>query len=140
MTTIPSWNKVKTRLEELGYSLTLEQFKNCEIEIKVIETGQCSYTFESIISRNLEDIVDVDDVLLYDVDEEDLQSRISDNLRDSGDIWDGHVVERDYEDHDADEYNITEVTYTVRMEDGERINLQGQDIADLIRELSEGEE
>jgi len=137
MTTVPAWNRIKTRLEELGYSLTLEQFRNLDIEITIHEEGRCSYTSESRIRGDLDTLVDVDDVLLYDTDEDDLQCRISDSLRDSGDIYEGQVINTDYEDHDIDEIYIHTLIYSVTMEDGQRVELNSRDITELIQKLGE---
>lgn len=135
MTTVPAWNRIKTRLEELGYSLTLEQFKNLEVTVKIIETGRCTYTQESRFGGNLEDLVDIDEVLDFDADEYDLQDRLSEGLRESGEIYEGDVLSSDYEDHDIDECYINEVAYQVTMEDGEVVNLNKSDITDLIQTM-----
>lgn len=135
MTTVPAWNRIKTRLEELGYSLTLEQFKNLEIDISIIETGTCAYTQESRIRGDLDTLVDIDDVLDYDSDEYALSDRISDSLRDTGEIFEGDVTDVEYEDHAADECYIENIYYSVTMEDGEVVNLNKSDITELIQTM-----
>ena len=135
MTTVPAWNRIKTRLEELGYSLTLEQFKNLEVTVRIIETGRCTYTQESRITGDLDTLVDIDDVLDYDTDEYDLQDRLSEQLRESGEIYEGDVLSSEYEDHDIDECYINDVAYQVTMEDGEVVNLNKSDITELIQTM-----
>lgn len=135
MATVPAWNRIKTRLEELGYSLTLEQFKNLDIDIRIIETGRCTYTQESRIRGDLDTLVDIDDVLDYDADEYDLSDRISESLRDTGEIYEGSVTNVEYEDHDVDECYIENIYYSVTMEDGEVVNLNKSDITELLQTL-----
>ena len=135
MTTVPAWNRIKTRLEELGYSLTLEQFKNLEVTVRIIETGRCTYTIESQITGDLDTLVDIDDVLDYDTDEYDLQDRLSEQLRESGEIYEGNVLSSEYEDHDVDECYVNEVAYQVTMEDGEVVDLNKSDITELIQTM-----
>lgn len=133
MTTVPAWNRIKTRLQELGYDLTLEEFMNLELHMIMKEEGRCSYYLTTELTYSLSDIMGEAEVR-YHSTSSDLEDSIVDGLRDTGGIYDGSLVDEHYEDFDSDGINVETIEYKVTI-DGEDIYLKHTDITEFLSTL-----
>lgn len=133
MTTVPAWNRIKTRLQELGYDLTLEEFMNLELIMTMKEEGRCTYYLTSELTLSLSDMIHESDVR-YMSTSSDLEDTIVDGLRDTGAIYDGSLTDEHYEDHDSDGISVETIEYKVII-DGEAIYLKHTDITEFLSTL-----